>query len=99
MLGVLISVGLGVFVTANNLVGVNAAPAEHRGLATGTLETTRQFGHALAVAVVALLIGATDLKALSPETLVDGASRSYFVMAGLALLGAALSWPVKKRGI
>ena len=96
-LSVFISVALGVFVTCNNLVAINVAPLEHRGLATGVLETTRQFGHALSIALVALLIGSTDLHAAQSGLLVAGLSRTFFVMAGFAVVGVLVSLPVGKH--
>lgn len=81
----LMGVGLGLASTASTAVGVEDAPGEHRGVASGLLTATAQLGTAFGLALVA------------PLTAIGGgvdpaAMRWGFVAAGvIALLGAAAS--------
>jgi len=69
-------VGLGGFSTVNNAVAVGSLGAEHRGVASGMLETTRQFGHTVALSV------STTAMTIAAGPLVIGQSRPAEVLAG-----------------
>ena len=72
-----ISVGTNMFNPINNATVMNALPFEHRGAASGMLETTREMGHALgattAAAVLALALPA-GISRLS-----DAAAQSFYI--------------------
>jgi len=71
-----VGVGLGGFSTVNNAVAVVALGAEHRGVASGMLETTRQFGHTVALSF------STTVMTVAVGPLVIGQSRPADVLAG-----------------
>ncbi len=52
-----ISVGTNIFNTVNNAIVMNTLPTQHRGFASGMLETTRDLGHALGATISALVVG------------------------------------------
>src|SRR5262249_3417364 len=47
----LLGAGLGVFTSVNNTAVMASVGADHRGFASGMVETTRQLGHSLGVSV------------------------------------------------
>ena len=52
-----ISIGTNMFNPVNNAMIMNALPLEHRGVASGMLETSREVGHALGATGAALMLG------------------------------------------
>jgi MFS family permease len=54
--GALGGLGLGVLLAVNNAVIMGALPADARGVASGMLETTRHFGHALGVTIPTAIV-------------------------------------------
>ena len=72
-----ISIGTNMFNPINNATIMNSLPLEHRGVASGLLETTRELGHALGATAAA---GALALALpASIHLLSDEAARGYFV--------------------
>jgi MFS family permease len=72
-----ISIGTNMFNPINNATIMNSLPLEHRGVASGLLETTRELGHALGATAAAGALALT-----LPATiglLSDEAARGYFV--------------------
>ena len=56
---------------------MNSLPVEHRGIASGMLETTREIGHALGATAAASTLAFSLPTAI--ELLSEEASRMYFV--------------------
>jgi MFS family permease len=52
-----VSVGTNAFNTVNNATVMSALPVEHRGFASGMLETTRDLGHALGATLATIIMG------------------------------------------
>lgn len=93
--GVVGGLASGVLLAVNNAVIMASLPAEARGVASGMLETTRHFGHALGVtistAILALfLVGATEPGAES-RAYRSGFAWASVAMAVIAAGGAALA--------
>lgn len=81
--------GSGCFMTTNNTRIMTALGAQQRGFASGMLETSRQYGHTLGVAVATFGLA----QALAPgaaEGAVPAAVRAGFAQS--ALLGGAIAW-------
>jgi MFS family permease len=93
--------GSGIFMTTNNTKIMSALGTEYHGFASGMLETSRQYGHTLGVAIAAAGLGAAALTGLSGVA-EEGAVRAGFgqsasIMAGIAWLGVlAASYPLKR---
>lgn len=51
----LVGVGIAVFVPPNSTIALNSAPAEHRGIAAGTIATARNLGMVIGVALAGLI--------------------------------------------
>ncbi len=83
-----IALGTNMFNPVNNATIMNALPTEHRGIASGMLETTRELGHALgataAAGVLTLVLPAT-LTLLS-DSEVRSAYKDGFQMAALMVV-------------
>ncbi len=78
-----ISVGTNMFNPINNATVMNSLPLEHRGVASGMMETTREMGHAL---------GATTAAAVLALALPAGVSRlSESAAQGFYIQGFELS--------
>ena len=94
-----ISIGTNVFNPVNNAAIMDSLPLEHRGVASGMLETTRELGHALGATAAA---GALTLALpVGIELLSDDLAQPYFVRGFQAaslmvvftlLFGAALAY-------
>jgi MFS family permease len=102
-------IGSGCFMTTNNTRIMSALAPEHRGFASGMLETSRQYGHTLGVAVAAtglapaLAAGAALAAAgnAGPDPAVRaGFGTAALIMAGIAWIGVALAayplYPLKR---
>ena len=93
-----IAVGTNMFNPVNNATIMNALPTEHRGVASGMLETTREIGHALgataAAGVLTLVLPAT-LSLLSDaerrSSYMEGFQMAVLVVVFVLLFGAALA--------
>ena len=105
-----ISIGTNMFNPINNATVMSSLPLEHRGVASGMLETTRELGHALGATAAA---GALALALPSTIDLLTGESAQVFfieafrtasLMVVITLLfGAALAYfhkaaPLSDRG-
>jgi MFS family permease len=92
---VIIGLASGLFNAANNTVIMSVLPEEARGFSSGTLEATRQFGHAIAVSLGAIalaLAGAGVAGTTSPEAMLDGFSLALLIMGSIAAAGIYLAW-------
>lgn len=94
---VVMGAGSGLFMTANNAAIMGALPGSYRGFASGMLETTRQLGHALGVAVATagmavagVSVGAAlGVAGAAQATLVEGFQQACLLMGLIAVAGAA----------
>lgn len=96
-IGFFTGVGSGVLLAVNNVVIMQSLPGEFRGVASGMLETTRQFGHAFGVtiptAILALVLasGAGQSAAIEAAALRWGFFWSCLGMAATAALALPLA--------
>ncbi|MBI2916891.1 MAG: MFS transporter [Chloroflexi bacterium] len=91
----------GLFLTPNNTAIISAVPSTWRGFATGVLETTRQLGHTVGVALASLvfvlflpLVGAT------PQDYVRGFLATTVAVGVITTVGGIMSgiagWSTRK---
>jgi hypothetical protein len=83
------SIGTAIFNTINNAVIMNSVSLEHRGFASGMIETTRHVGHTLGATIAASAMGLAIPVAL--DALAPGESREY-IMRGLQAATLAVVW-------
>lgn len=99
--GVLAGLCMGVLIAVNNTVIMGSLPGEARGVASGMLETTRHFGHALGVtiatAILALFVTGEGPGAL-PAAYGAGFAWACVVMAVFSAVGAVLAWVPRANG-
>ena len=95
VIGLLLGLGLGFFMTPNNTVIMGALPATHRGFAAGMLETSRQLGHSLGVsassAVLALVLVTTLPVMGERAAYVLGFQQATLAAGAVAFLGMLLA--------
>ena len=94
-----IAVGTNMFNPVNNAAVMNSLPLEHRGVASGMLETSRELGHALGATAaasalaLALPAGFELLSAEAAENFVIGGFQvSTSVVVFVLLIGALLAF-------
>jgi EmrB/QacA subfamily drug resistance transporter len=89
---ILIGVGLGMSFVPMTLAATNGVPLHEAGLASGLINTTRQMGGALGLAIMATVassIAADNLHGLGHHSVGDALTSGYrvaFAMAGIGLL-------------
>jgi len=89
-----LGVGTGLYMTANNTLAVSLLPASQRGLASGILETTRQLGHTFGVAIPVALMGPVVSAAARGDAglgFLQGFQTVSLAMAALCTVGVGLS--------
>ena len=94
-----IAIGTNVFNPVNNAAVMNSLPLEHRGVASGMMETTRELGHALgataAAGSLAIVLPAT-IDLLSGEAaqryFVDGFQIATLTVVFTLLVGGVLAY-------
>ena len=93
------SVGSSIFNTVNNALIMNSLPQEHKGFASGMIETTRQVGHTMGATVAASALGLAlpaTIALLSPtesqEFYVKGLQISALAVVSFILVGAFVSF-------
>ena len=93
------TIGASMFQNVNNAVIMNAVLPEHRGFASGMIETTRQVGHTLGATIAASAIGLVlpvTIDLLSPGEAqgyyVKGLQVSALVVTGIIVVGAFLTY-------
>ena len=103
-----IAIGTNIFNPINNATVMNSLALEHRGVASGMLETTRELGHALgataAAGALALALPST-LDLLSSEAaqpfFIQGFRTSSLMVVFTLMLGAVLAYfhrlPAQRR--
>ena len=101
-----ISLGTNMFNPINNATVMNSLPLEHRGVASGMLETTRELGHAIGATAAASALALALPSAI--DLLSDEAARVFFkqafqtaslVVVITLLVGAALAYFHKGRAL
>ena len=92
-----ISIGTNMFNPINNATVMNSLPLQHRGVASGMLETSRELGHALGATAAAAALGLAipaGIERLPFEAargfFFDGFELSIMVVVGSLLFGALL---------
>ncbi len=92
----------GLFLTPNNTAILGAVPSSWRGFATGVLETTRQLGHTIGVAL-ATLIFVLFLPLIGPTAhdYVRGFLATTFIVGVITTVGGIMSgiagWSTRKE--
>ena len=94
-------IGSGCFMTTNNTRIMSALGAEYRGFASGMLETSRQYGHTLGVAVAAtgltaaaLVTGSAEIESTATRA---GFGQSATIAGAIAWVGVLLAaYPLKR---
>jgi MFS transporter, DHA2 family, methylenomycin A resistance protein len=90
----LLGISSGFFNTSNNTVIMSLLPEEARGFSSGMLETTRQFGHTIAVSLSAVAIGLAGASLTEnnrPEAMLVGFQLAEVIMGGIALVGVTFA--------
>jgi predicted MFS family arabinose efflux permease len=95
----LIGAGLGLFTAVNNTSVMSAVTAEHRGFASGMVETTRQLGHSLGVSISSGVLQTTLAAAAVPELgYRDGFAEAASTMSAVSAIGVVIVlYPVLKH--
>ncbi len=86
-----IGAGFGLFVSPNNSGIMASVPAEQSGLASGLLNMSRGLGTAMGLALTAAVFGALGGDGVVPTVVRAAFSGTLFVLAGAALLAAAIA--------
>jgi MFS family permease len=88
--------GSGVLLAVNNVVIMRSLPGEFRGVASGMLETTRQFGHAFGVTIPTAILALVLAGAVGADgTAASAALRWGFFWSCLGMgAAAALALPL-----
>ncbi|MFB3106028.1 MAG: MFS transporter, partial [Pseudomonadales bacterium] len=94
-----ISIGSSVFNPINNATVMSALPLEHRGVASGMLETTRELGHAIGATVsatalaIVLPVGISALSGSEAQRFyIDGFRFSSLMVVITLLIGAFITY-------
>jgi sugar phosphate permease len=88
---VLIGIGMGVSFVAVTIAGLQGVPGRDAGIASGLVNTSRQVGGAVGLAVVSTVAAASAGRVAGAEALTHGFRISFTVLAGLAVAGALLT--------
>ena len=86
-----VGAGLGLFTSPNNAGIMAAVPPQQSGLASGLLNMSRGLGTAMGLAVAAAVFSALGGDGGLPATVRSAVSVTFFVLAGVALLAAAVA--------
>ncbi len=87
----LVGAGLGLFTSPNNAGIMAAVPAQQSGLASGLLNMSRGLGTAMGLAVSTAVFSALGGDGGLPATVRSAVSVTFYVLAGAALLAAAVA--------
>ena len=93
---VLAGVGMGLEFAPMSTVALESVPAAEQGVASGILNTIRELGVAVGVAVLASVFAAHG-DYLSPAGFVDGVRPAVFVGAALVAAGGIVAWWLPRR--
>ena len=93
-----ISFGTNIFNTVNNAVVMSGLPTEHRGFASGMLETTRDLGHAAGATISSIIlamvlpVGVAFMVASEAQSFyVKGFQTASFAVVGIMITGAIIA--------
>ncbi|MEA2314821.1 MAG: hypothetical protein QOI03_1513, partial [Solirubrobacteraceae bacterium] len=103
--GMLVSVGIGLSVVPSTIAATATAPPGEAGLASGLVNTSRQMGGALGLAILTSLSALYASHLTSADyrapilALNDGYRLAFFIGAGFAAAGAALAFRKIPRAV
>jgi EmrB/QacA subfamily drug resistance transporter len=89
---VVFGVGLAALVAPLTATVLEAAPADHAGIASGVNNAVARAGSLFAVAALPVAVGLSGEDYASPAAFGTAYGRALLVCAGLLLLGGVLSW-------
>ncbi|MEP6955088.1 MAG: MFS transporter [Solirubrobacteraceae bacterium] len=95
--GVVTALGIGFSFVPVTITAVSGVRPSEAGLASGLVNTSRQFGGSLGLAVLATIAGRNGADAGGPTTLVAGFQDAFLVGAAFALAGALVAGAVLAR--
>ncbi|AHH19709.1 major facilitator superfamily transporter [Nocardia nova SH22a] len=96
------SIGIGAAMVATGVAGVAGVAAEQAGLASGVLNSSRQLGGSLGLAVLVTIAGNIIGNSQAPADLADGYTTALTIAAGLLVVGsvaAALILPGRPKAV
>jgi DHA2 family multidrug resistance protein-like MFS transporter len=93
-----ISFGTNIFNTVNNATVMSTLPTEHRGFASGMLETTRDLGHATGATISAIIMAmvlpagvAFMVASESQGFYIEGFQTAALAVVGMMIVGAIIA--------
>jgi EmrB/QacA subfamily drug resistance transporter len=100
--GLLMAAGIGMSIVPSTIAATQGAKPGQAGLASGLVNTSRQIGGGLGIAVLITLATAHSSHLIGvghavPQALTDGFRLAYFVGAGLALAAAVVTFTLVPR--
>jgi len=100
--GVLMAAGIGMSIVPSTIAATQGAKQGQAGLASGLVNTSRQVGGGLGIAILITLATAYSSQLIGsghgvPQALTDGFRLAYFIGAGLALGAAVLTFALVPR--
>ncbi|WP_280494874.1 MFS transporter [Nocardia asiatica] len=88
---ILASIGIGASFVVMGAVAMRGVPAEEAGMASGLLNSSRQLGGAIGLAVLTTVAAAVTGDERSPQALSDGYSAALLLGAALIAVGAVVA--------
>jgi EmrB/QacA subfamily drug resistance transporter len=100
--GILMSAGIGLSIVPSTIAATQGAKPGQAGLASGLVNTSRQIGGGLGIAVLITLATAHSSRLIGmghgvPQALTDGFRLAYFIGAGLAFAAALVTFAFVPR--
>jgi EmrB/QacA subfamily drug resistance transporter len=92
--------GVALVMTPMTAAALGSVPVEKSGVGSGVLNTFRQVGGALGIAVMGAIVASyVDLNGGRPDpaSFIDGFQTALTVSAGFALLGAVVAWATIRK--
>jgi MFS family permease len=93
----LVSLGLGLSIVPVTVAATLGVDRSEAGLASGLVNTTRQVGGALGLAILATIATDRSNGLRTPDALSSGFDRAFLVGGFIALLGALLALTLPSR--
>lgn len=85
------SIGIGMSFVVMGTIAMKGVPADEAGMASGLLNSSRQLGGALGLAVLTTSAAAVTADDRSPEALSDGYSTAFFLAGALIAVGTVVA--------